>query len=464
MKGWIKSIEALPIFGDTTKCIIIMMAGDSIMIWNERYECMSRDEMTHVQSERLKEMVERVYYNVPFYRKKMQNLGIEPSDIRGIEDLSKLPFTTKQDLRDNYPFGLFAVPKSEVVRVHASSGTTGDPTVVGYTRKDIATWAEVVARTLSSCGVSRDDVIQVAYGYGLFTGGFGIHYGSERIGATVVPISGGNTKKQIKLLKDFGTTVLACTPSYSLYISEVLEEMNITPEELPLRVGIFGAEPWTNSMRKEIEEKLKIKAFDIYGLSEIIGPGVACECEHQNGLHIIEDHFIPEVVDSDTLKPLGYEAKGELVFTTVTKEALPLLRYRTKDLTILHPDKCACGRTNVRMEKITGRADDMLIIRGVNIFPSQIESILLEMGETKPHYMLIVDRINNLDVLEVWIEINEEYFSDKIKKLESLTKKIRQAIESTLGINVKVKLVEPKTIQRSEGKAQRVIDRRNREE
>lgn len=440
----------------------MMMAGENTMIWNERYECMSRDEMRQVQSERLKEMVERVYYNVPFYRKKMQNLGIEPGDIRGIEDLDKLPFTTKQDLRDNYPFGLFAVPKSEVVRVHASSGTTGDPTVVGYTRKDIATWSEVVARTLSACGVSRDDVIQVAYGYGLFTGGLGVHYGSERIGATVVPISGGNTKKQIKLLKDFGTTVLACTPSYSLYISEVLEEMNITPEELPLRVGIFGAEPWTNNMRKEIEEKLKIKAFDIYGLSEIIGPGVACECEHQTGLHIIEDHFIPEVVDSDTLKPLGYEEKGELVFTTVTKEALPLLRYRTKDLTILHPDKCACGRTNVRMEKITGRADDMLIIRGVNIFPSQIESILLEMGETKPHYMLIVDRINNLDVLEVWIEINEEYFSDEIKKLQSLTKKIRQAIESTLGINVKVKLVEPKTIQRSEGKAQRVIDRRKR--
>lgn len=432
------------------------------MIWNERYECMSRDEMREVQSERLKEMIERVYYNVPFYRKKMQNLGIEPGDIRGIEDLDKLPFTTKQDLRDNYPFGLFAVPKSEVVRVHASSGTTGDPTVVGYTRKDIATWSEVVARTLSSCGVSRDDVIQVAYGYGLFTGGLGVHYGSERIGATVVPISGGNTKKQIKLLKDFGTTVLACTPSYSLYISEVLEEMNIAPEELPLRVGIFGAEPWTNNMRKEIEEKLRIKAFDIYGLSEIIGPGVACECEHQTGLHIIEDHFIPEVVDKDTLKPLGYEEKGELVFTTVTKEALPLIRYRTKDLTILHPDKCACGRTSVRMEKVTGRTDDMLIIRGVNIFPSQIESILLEMGETKPHYMLIVDRINNLDVLEVWIEINEEYFSDEIKKLQSLTKKIRNAIESTLGISAKVKLVEPKTIQRSEGKAQRVIDRRKK--
>ncbi|WP_432406192.1 phenylacetate--CoA ligase family protein [Wukongibacter sp. M2B1] len=432
------------------------------MIWNERYECMSRDEMREIQSERLKDMIERVYYNVPFYRKKMQNLGIEPGDVRGIEDLGKLPFTTKQDLRDNYPFGLFAVPRSEVVRVHASSGTTGDPTVVGYTRKDIGTWSEVVARTLSSCGVSRDDVIQVAYGYGLFTGGLGVHYGSERIGATVVPISGGNTKKQIKLLKDFDTTVLACTPSYSLYISEVLEEMNIDPKDLPLRVGIFGAEPWTNSMRKEIEEKLKIKAFDIYGLSEIIGPGVACECEHQTGLHIIEDHFIPEVVDRDTLNPLGYEEKGELVFTTVTKEALPLIRYRTKDLTILHPDKCSCGRTSVRMEKVTGRTDDMLIIRGVNIFPSQIESILLEMGETKPHYMLIVDRVNNLDILEIWIEINEEYFSDEIKKLQSLTKKIRHAIESTLGISVKIKLVEPKTIQRSEGKAKRVIDKRKK--
>ncbi|WP_432662152.1 phenylacetate--CoA ligase [Wukongibacter baidiensis] len=432
------------------------------MIWNERYECMSRDEMREVQSERLREMIERVYYNVPFYRKKMQDLGIEPGDVRGIEDLDKLPFTTKQDLRDNYPFGLFAVPRSEVVRVHASSGTTGDPTVVGYTRKDIGTWSEVVARTLYSCGVSREDVIQVAYGYGLFTGGLGVHYGSERIGATVVPISGGNTKKQIKLLKDFETTVLACTPSYSLYISEVLEEMNIDPEDLPLRVGIFGAEPWTNNMRKEIEEKLKIKAFDIYGLSEIIGPGVACECEHQTGLHVIEDHFIPEVVDKDTLKPLGYEEKGELVFTTVTKEALPLIRYRTKDLTILHPDKCSCGRTSVRMEKVTGRTDDMLIIRGVNIFPSQIESILLEMGETKPHYMLIVDRVNNLDTLEVWIEINEEYFSDKIKKLQSLSMKIKHTIESTLGVSVKVKLVEPKTIQRSEGKAQRVIDKRKK--
>lgn len=439
-----------------------MMVGESSMIWNERYECMSRDEMREIQSERLKDMIERVYYNVPFYRKKMQDLGIEPGDVRGIEDLVKLPFTTKQDLRDNYPFGLFAVPRSEVVRVHASSGTTGDPTVVGYTRKDIGTWSEVVARTLSSCGISRDDVIQVAYGYGLFTGGLGVHYGSERIGATVVPISGGNTKKQIKLLKDFDTTVLACTPSYSLYISEVLEEMNIDPKDLPLRVGIFGAEPWTNSMRKEIEEKLKIKAFDIYGLSEIIGPGVACECEHQTGLHIIEDHFIPEVVDRDTLKPLGYEEKGELVFTTVTKEALPLIRYRTKDLTILHPDKCSCGRTSVRMEKVTGRTDDMLIIRGVNIFPSQIESILLEMGETKPHYMLIVDRVNNLDILEIWIEINEEYFSDEIKKLQSLTKKIRHAIESTLGISVKIKLVEPKTIQRSEGKAKRVIDKRKK--
>ncbi len=439
-----------------------MIAGENSMIWNERYECMSRDEMKEVQGERLREMIERVYYNVPFYRKKMQDLGIEPSDVRGIDDLDKLPFTTKQDLRDNYPFGLFAVPKSEVVRVHASSGTTGDPTVVGYTRKDIGTWSEVVARTLSACGVSRDDVIQVAYGYGLFTGGLGVHYGSERIGATVVPISGGNTKKQIKLLKDFETTVLACTPSYSLYISEVLEEMNIDPKDLPLRVGIFGAEPWTNSMRKEIEEKLKIKAFDIYGLSEIIGPGVACECEHQTGLHIIEDHFIPEVVDKDTLKPLGYEENGELVFTTVTKEALPLIRYRTKDLTILHPDKCSCGRTSVRMDKVTGRTDDMLIIRGVNIFPSQIESILLEMGETKPHYMLIVDRINNLDTLEVWIEINEEYFSDEIKKLQSLSMKIKHTIESTLGVSVKVKLVEPKTIQRSEGKAQRVIDKRKK--
>ncbi|WP_058485838.1 phenylacetate--CoA ligase family protein [Defluviitalea phaphyphila] len=430
------------------------------MIWNEHKECMSREELRILQGKRLCEMVERVYHNVPFYRKKMQELGLEPGDIKGIDDLPKLPFTTKQDLRDNYPYNLFAVPMSEVVRVHASSGTTGRPTVVGYTRKDISTWSEVVARCLISSGVKKNDIIQIAYGYGLFTGGLGLHYGSEKVGATVIPISGGNTKKQIQLMKDFGSTVLACTPSYALYLAESMEEMGINPKDLKLRVGIFGAEPWTEEMRKEIEKKLNIKAIDIYGLSEVIGPGVSCECEMQKGLHIQEDHFIPETIDPNTLEPVSNGQVGELVFTTVTKEALPLLRYRTRDLTTLNYEKCECGRTLVRMEKCTGRSDDMLIIRGVNVFPSQIESVLLNMGETNPHYLLIVDRINNLDVLEVWVEVEGSFFSDEIRKLESLTARIKHQIESTLGISVKVKLVEPKTIERTEGKAKRVIDKR----
>lgn len=430
------------------------------MIWNEHIEYMGRDELQELQSKRLCETVERVYYNVPFYRKKMQELGLEPGDIKGIQDLSKLPFTTKQDLRDNYPFGLFAVPMSDVVRVHASSGTTGKPTVVGYTRRDLSSWSEVVARSLHCAGVGKNDRIQIAYGYGLFTGGLGIHYGSEKVGATVIPISGGNTKKQLSLMQDFGSTVLACTPSYALYLAEAMEEQGIDRSKLNLKIGIFGAEPWTDNMRKEIEQKLNIKAIDIYGLSEIIGPGVACECRYQNGLHVSEDHFIPETIDSSTLKNVDMGMEGELVFTTITKEALPILRYRTKDLTVLNYDKCQCGRTMVRMQKCAGRSDDMLIIRGVNVFPSQIESVLLEISETKPHYLLIVDRHNNLDTLEIWVEVDEIFFSDEIRKLESLTKKITHEIQSTLGISVKVKLVEPKTIERSEGKAKRVIDRR----
>ncbi len=430
------------------------------MIWNEHFECMDREQMARIQSERLCQMVERVYYNVPFYRKKMQELGLEPGDIKGISDLSKLPFTTKQDLRDNYPFGLFATPMENVVRLHASSGTTGKPTVVGYTRRDIATFSEVVARSLSAAGLGKNDILQNAYGYGLFTGGLGLHYGAERVGATVVPISAGNTKKQIQLLQDFGSTAMALTPSYALYLAEALDEMGIDPSSLKLRVGIFGAEPWTENMRREIEERLQIKAIDIYGLSEIIGPGVSIECSEQNGLHIFEDHFIPETINSNTLEPVPEGEEGELVFTTVTKEALPLLRYRTKDLTTLVYEKCECGRTTVRMKKCTGRADDMLIIRGINVFPSQVESVLLELSETKPHYLLIVDRINNLDTLEVWVEIDEMFFSDEIKKLEALRNKIANALQSTLSIAVKVKLVEPKTIERSEGKAKRVIDKR----
>ncbi|WP_018249668.1 phenylacetate--CoA ligase family protein [Orenia marismortui] len=431
------------------------------MIWNEKFECMSRAEMRKWQGKKLIETVERVYHNVPFYRKKMQNLNLMPNDINGISDLNKLPFTTKQDLRDNYPYGLFTVPLSEIVRVHASSGTTGKPTVVGYTRRDLSTWSEVVARTLYSAGVKKNDFIQVAYGYGLFTGGLGLHYGSEKIGATVIPISGGNTKKQIQIMQDFGSTVIACTPSYSLYLSEAIEEIGLSPKELNLKIAILGAEPWTEKMREEIEEKLNLRTVDIYGLSEVIGPGVACECEYQTGLHINEDHFIPEIINPATLKTLPAGEKGELVFTTVTKEGLPLLRYRTRDLTEINYEKCECGRTLVRMNKCTGRSDDMLIIRGVNVFPSQIESVLLEMSETTPHYQLIIDRINNLDVLEVLVEVQDQFFSDEIRKLEILTKKIEHNLYSTLNINAKVKLVEPKTIKRSEGKAKRVIDKRS---
>ena len=430
------------------------------MIWNEKMECMSRDEMMVVQSERLIDTVERIYHNIPSYRHKMQEAGLVPGDINSITDISKLPFTVKTDLRDNYPFGMFTVPMSEIVRVHASSGTTGKPTVVGYTRKDLNTWSEVVTRSLAMAGVHRNDIVQVAYGYGLFTGGLGLHYGTENLGATVIPISGGNTQKQIQLMQDFRTTVIACTPSYALYIAEVLYEMGIDPGNLNMRIGIFGAEPWTENMRKEIEDKLKIKAIDIYGLSEIIGPGVSCECEYQCGMHINEDHFIPEIIDPETLQPLPHGEIGELVFSTVTKEGNPILRYRTRDLTRLIYDKCKCGRTLVRMEKCKGRSDDMLIIRGVNVFPSQIESVLLEMSETEPHYLLIVEREGTMDTLNLMVEVQEQFFSDEIRELEGLKKKIIHNIQSTLGISVNVKLVEPKTIERTAGKAKRVIDNR----
>lgn len=421
---------------------------------------MSSDELRHVQSERLRETVERVYFNVPYYRAKMQEAGLGPESIQSIDDLHKLPFTTKVDLRDNYPFGLFAVPMSEIVRVHASSGTTGKPTVVGYTRSDIAVWSEVIARTLTAAGANRHDFIQIAYGYGLFTGGLGLHYGGEKIGASVIPISGGNTTRQIQLMHDFGSTVLACTPSYALFLSEAIEESGIKREDLKLRVGVFGAEPWTENMRREIEDKLRIKAIDIYGLSEVIGPGVASECLLQDGLHINEDHFYPEIIDPVTLKVLAPGSTGELVFTTITKEGLPLLRYRTRDLTRLNYERCKCGRTLVRMEKCLGRSDDMLIIRGVNLFPSQVETVLLEMSEIKPHYLLIVDRLNNLDTLELKVEVDEAFFQDKISQLEALRQKLQTNLESALGLGIKVTLVEPKMIERSEGKAKRVIDKR----
>lgn len=431
------------------------------MIWNEYIECMSRDERVNLQSERLRKMVERLYSNVPFYRKKFQEAGISPADIKGIEDLPKLPFTYKQDLRDNYPFGLFAVPQSEIVRIHASSGTTGKQTVVGYTRKDLDMWSECVARALTSVGVSKKDIVQVGYGYGLFTGGFGIHYGVEKIGASVIPISGGNTHRQVQMMQDLKSTTLACTPSYALYLAEALKEKNAL-DSLKLQRGIFGAEPWTEEMRSQIQQKLNIKAFDIYGLSEIMGPGVSCECEHQCGMHIAEDHFIAEIIDPVTLQPLPWGEVGELVFTTITKEGLPLLRYRTRDLTSITIEKCECGRTTARMFKCKGRTDDMLIIRGVNVFPTQVESVLCEMREVSPHYQLIVDNKNNLDTLEVHVEVDEQFFSDEIRQMEMLSKKIKSQIEKTLGISVIVKLVEPKTIERSEGKSKRVIDKRQK--
>lgn len=429
------------------------------MIWNETKECMSRDEMQTLQSKRLVKTVDRVYHNVEYYRKKMQQIGIEPGDIKGIEDISKLPYTTKTDLRDTYPFGLFASPQSEIVRIHASSGTTGKATVVGYTRRDIDIWAECVARALTQAGVTRDDTIQVAYGYGLFTGGLGAHYGAEYLGARVVPQSTGNTKKLITMMKDFGVTAIACTPSYLLHIAELLEEMGEIGN-IKLKAAICGAEPWTENMRLQIEEKLNINAFDIYGLSEIMGPGVACDCQYHKGLHVYEDHFLPEIISPETLEPVGENETGELVFTTLTKEGLPLIRYRTKDLTSISYDKCECGRTLARISRFKGRSDDMLIIRGVNVFPSQIESALLEMAGTTPHYLMIVDRVGNLDTLEVQVEVEERFFSDEIKELENLTKKIAHVLQNAIGLAVKVKLVEPKTIERSMGKAVHVIDNR----
>lgn len=429
------------------------------MIWNETKECMSREEMSILQSARLVKTVERVYHNVPFYRKKMQEMGLEPGDIKGIEDLQKLPFTTKSDLRDNYPFGLFATPQSEIVRVHASSGTTGKATVVGYTRRDLDIWSECVARALTMAGVSRNDIIQVAYGYGLFTGGLGAHGGAEKLGAMVVPMSTGNTKKLTTMMKDFGVTAIACTPSYLLHIAETLEEEDAI-KDIKLKTAICGAEPWTENMRKQVEEKLHIHAHDIYGLSEVMGPGVACDCEYHKGLHVYEDHFLPEIINPETLQPAAPGETGELVFTTITKEGLPLLRYRTRDLTSIDYTPCECGRTLARISRFKGRSDDMLIIRGVNVFPSQIEAALLEMGETTPHYMMIVDRVGNLDTLEVQVEVEERFFSDEIKELEKLTKKIAMVIQHAIGLAVKVKLVEPKTIERSMGKAVHVIDKR----
>lgn len=419
--------------------------------------------MEQLQSRRLSETVRKCYENVPVYRKKFDEAGIKPEDIRSVADLKFLPFTNREELRDNYPFGMFAVPMEDIVRVHSSSGTTGKPKVVGYTRNDVDMWAELMARTISAGGAGKHDIIQVAYGYGLFTGGLGVHYGAEKIGATVIPISGGNTKRQVMIMQDFGSTMIACTPSYALYIADVAEEMGVDMHQLPLKYGCFGAEPWTDNMRKEIERKLGIRATDIYGLSEVIGPGVASECEMQDGLHVFDDHFIPEIVDPITLEVLPHGTPGELVFTSLTKEAFPIIRYRTRDLSVINANPCPCGRTHYRMGRITGRTDDMLIIRGVNVFPSQIESVLLEVEGVAPHYLIVVNRVESLDVLEVWVEVDERVFSDEVKGLESLSRKIAAAIETVLGLSVTVKLVEPRTIERSEGKAKRVIDNRPKE-
>ena len=430
--------------------------------WDEQMECALPHEMKSLQSFRLSQKVRQIYENVPYYKTKMDELNIKPEDIKSVDDLHKLPFTVKQDLRDTYPYGLFAVPMNDVVRVHASSGTTGKQIVVGYTENDLEIWKNCCARAITAAGGEKHDFMHVSYGYGLFTGGLGLHYGAEKVGMTVIPVSVGNTQRQITILKDFGSTVICCTPSYALYLAETMEEMGIKKEDIKLKAGIFGAEPWTEEMRIQIQEKLGIQAFDIYGLSEIIGPGVSFECSEQTGMHINEDHFIPEIIDPDTGEVLPEGEQGELVFTCITKEAFPLLRYRTRDIAILKRNKCSCGRTLIKMMKPAGRSHDMLIIRGVNVFPSQVESVLLQLGNTSPHYQLIVDRVNNVDTLEIQVEISAEMFSDKVKNIEEQELLIKSSVESILGISAKIKIVEPRTIPRSEGKAVRVIDKRKK--
>jgi phenylacetate-CoA ligase len=429
-------------------------------MFNPEVESMDRGKLAELQAERLRDTVRRCEERVPFYRQKLRESGVTWKDISSAEDIRKLPFTTKVDLRDNYPFGLFAVPMRDIVRVHASSGTTGRPTVVGYNKEDIEVWSELIARCLVMSMADSSDVIQVAYGYGLFTGGLGLHYGVERLGATVIPISGGNTKRQIRMMADLGTTVLCCTPSYALFMAETAEEMGIDFRELKLKSGVFGAEPWSNRMRDRIERLLNISAFDIYGLSEVMGPGVSNECEQKDGLHIMEDAFLPEIINPQTLEPVADGEKGELVFTSLHKTGMPLIRYRTRDISAINRQKCQCGRTHARMERISGRTDDMLIIRGVNVFPSQIESVLMQIEGISPHYQIIVERQAGLDMLEVQVEVSDEMFSDRIKALEETQELIRAEIESYLGLGVKVMLVEPRTIPRSEGKAVRVVDNR----
>lgn len=431
----------------------------STKYWQEDIETASREELTSLQNERLSQTVRRVYEKVPLYRERMDAAGITPDDIRTVNDLTKLPFTTKQDLRDTYPYGMFAVPMTDVVRLHASSGTTGKQIVVGYTEHDLEVWSDILARQFTALGVGTEDFIHVAFGYGLFTGGFGVHSGAQKVGATVIPVSTGNTARQLTIMQDFGSTVLCSTPSYALYLTETAASENVI-DKLKLRVGIFGAEPWTEEMRRQIENKLHIKAYDVYGLTEVMGPGVAYECEAQKGMHVNEDHFIIEVVDPETLQPVPDGVPGEIVFTTLTKEAFPVIRYRTKDIGTITHEKCSCGRTFVRMSKPKGRTDDMLIIRGVNVFPSQIETVLINLGYT-PNYQIIVDRVNNLDTFEVKVELTDENFDDSVPVLSRKEKDITEAMRSLLGIGPKVTLVNPRSLERTEGKAHRVIDRRH---
>lgn len=442
------------------------MAKVALQDWKEqirdpKIECMSRDEMTALQSEKLVAQVKRVYENVPFYRKKMDDLGVKPEDIKGIEDIGKLPFTTKEDLRDNYPFGLLAVPQKDIVRVQGTSGTTGKLTLASYTQKDVDVWSECVARALTMAGLTEEDRLHVCYGYGLFTGGMGLDLGARALGCMSIPMSSGNTQRQLMCMEDFGATAFACTPSYALYLAEAARDAGVI-DRLQLKAGINGAEPWTDEMRHQIEDILNVNCFDIYGLCEITGPGVACDCIHHKGLHIYEDHFYPEILNPADNSPCADGETGELVFTTLSKEGMPLLRYRTKDLTCIDHSTCECGRTLPRIQKFTGRTDDMKVIRGVNVFPTQVETALLSIGDgVAPHYMLVVDRENNLDVLTVMVEVDEKYFSDEIRKLDALKNKVAATLKQALGVAVKVKLCEPKTIQRSEGKAKRVIDNRN---
>jgi phenylacetate-CoA ligase len=430
------------------------------MIWNKEAECMRIGEREKLQLARMKAILKRTYENVPYYKKRFDEIKFKPGEIKSLEDIRKLPFTTKTDLREGYPFGLFAVPHRDIVEVHTSSGTTGKPTVSGYTKKDIGIWGEVVARALTMCGATKDDIIQNGYGYGLFTGGLGVHYGAQRIGATVIPISAGQTKRHLDIMQDFGSTILTCTPSYALYLTEAAEEAGINIKKLKLKAGCFGAEMWTDRMRDEIEKRFHLIALNIYGLTEIIGPGVAQECDQKNGLHIFEDHFYPEVVSPETLEPLPEGEKGELVLTTLTREGMPMIRFRTRDITTLRREICKCGRTLVRMDRITGRTDDMLKIRGVLVFPYQIEKALLEIKGVEPHYQIIVTRPHHLDEIEVQVETSKKLFSDEVRHLEEVRKKIENRIENSIGLRVKVTLVEPKTLPRSEGKAKRVIDKR----